>query len=91
MEPLRSKNLAPGIDRYVFFEHTVLATTAARHHPRDHRTFLVLEGTVELTHAEGSQRYEAGQGWHAPPGAVYRISAGLGPAVDEAGSARGVP
>jgi quercetin dioxygenase-like cupin family protein len=74
----------------MFVEHTVLTTTAARQHPHDQRTFLVVRGTVELTHAEGSRRYEPGQGWHAPPGGVYRICAPLGPTtLIEAGSARG--
>src|SRR5918999_1990236 len=57
MGPLRTKDLAPGIDRYRFLEHTVEGTPASRCHPEDQRTFVVLRGTVALTHAGGGRHY----------------------------------
>lgn len=91
MEPLRTKNLAPGVDRYLFVEHTVDGTSGYRSHPYDQRTFLVLAGTVELAYAGGGRRYGVGEGWHAPAGTGYRIGAG-GPApavLIEAGTVHG--
>jgi mannose-6-phosphate isomerase-like protein (cupin superfamily) len=88
---LYSRTLSPGVDRYEFVEHALDGAAAYRSHPRDYRSFLVLRGVAELEHAQGSRRYGAGEGWHAPPGAVYRMaSIGTEPAlVIEAGSARG--
>ncbi len=91
MEPAHRKNLSPGVDRYIFVEHTIDGATAYRSHRRDYRSLLVLRGTVALQHARGGRTYGPGEGWHAPPGAVYRIAPiGAEPAVlIEAGSARG--
>lgn len=85
------RDLSPGADRYVFIEHVLDGDTFFRSHPRDHRSLLVLRGTVELQHARGRRGYSPGQGWHAPGGAVYRMtSIGAEPAVViEAGGARG--
>ncbi len=90
MEHLHSKDLSPGVDRYVFVEHTLDGTTAYRGHRRDYRSLLVVRGAVALRHARGIRRCGAGEGWHAPPGAVYRIaSISAQPAVViEAGTAR---
>jgi quercetin dioxygenase-like cupin family protein len=87
----RTRDLCPATDKYVFAEHVIDGETPGRIHPLDYRSLLVLRGAVELRHARGSRWYGPGQGWHAPPGAVYRIaSIGAGPAaVIEAGSARG--
>ena len=86
-----SRTLSPGVDRYTFVEHAPGGAAAYRAHPRDHRSFLVLRGVVEVQHARGIRRCGYGQGWHAPPGAVYRMaSIGTEPAVViEAGAARG--
>lgn len=91
MGSLHTKDLAPGVDRYVFLEHTVEGMAAARTPLEGARTFVVLRGTVELAHAGDHRRYQAGEGWHAPAGAVYGIgAAGTVPAVlIEAGSVRG--
>jgi quercetin dioxygenase-like cupin family protein len=90
----QARDLTIGTDRYVFAEHALDGTAAYRAHPWDHRTVLVVSGTVELAHARGRQRYGPGEGWHAPAGAVYRMTdAGTEPAepaiVIEAGSAKG--
>ena len=93
MEPERAKDLSPGVDRYAFVEHTLDGETAYRCHLRDYRSLLVVRGEVALRHARGSRHYPPGEGWHAPPGTVYRIvSVGTEPAVViEAGTARGGP
>lgn len=85
------RDLSPGVDRYRFVEHAFDGATCFRAHPLDHRSLLVLRGTVELEHAQGRRRYCPGEGWHAPPGAVYRMT-GIGTdptVVIEAGSAQG--
>jgi mannose-6-phosphate isomerase-like protein (cupin superfamily) len=83
---------------YLFAEHTLLPghVTAFRSHPRDHRSFVVLEGQVELQVPGGDGGTQATAdaglgGWHAFPGSVYRIAnAGPRPAVLlEAGSVLG--
>ncbi len=88
---LHSRTLCPGVDRYEFVEHALDGATPYRSHPRDHRSFLVLRGVAMLEHAQGFRRYDPGEGWHAPPGAVYRmVSIGAEPAlVIEAGTVRG--
>lgn len=67
-----------------------------RSHPRDHRSFVVLEGQVELEVAWGDGEIETKAyaylgGWHAFPGCAYRIvNVGSEPAVLlEAGSVLG--
>jgi quercetin dioxygenase-like cupin family protein len=78
---------------YLFAEHTVQAGQAisVRCHASAYRTFLVLDGRVEL-HADseqGGRAYGRLGGWHVLPGCAYRIAcAGPGPAVLlEAGAA----
>ena len=79
--------------RYLFVEHTVLAhrATPFRCHRADLRSFLVIEGRIGVeAPAAGSTGYGYLEGWHAPPGSVYRFRAVGGPAVVlEAGSVRG--
>jgi hypothetical protein len=69
-------------NRYVFAEHTLDGGTAYRCHPHGCRSILVLRGTAGVQHALGTRVCGAGEGWHAPPGGVYRIvSMGTEPAV----------
>jgi quercetin dioxygenase-like cupin family protein len=91
VNPLHTKDLAPGVDRYLFAEHIVDSGQTSRHHPHDHRSFVVVTGTVAVSHDDGVRAYGPGAGWHAPAGAVYGIrSAGPDPAVViEAGTANG--
>jgi mannose-6-phosphate isomerase-like protein (cupin superfamily) len=86
-----ARDLSPGADRYIFVEHWLDGATFFRGHPRDHRSLLVVRGAVALEHARGRLRYSPGEGWHAPPGAVYRMAViGAGPAVViEAGTVLG--
>lgn len=79
---------------YLFVEHTVRPQQASafRCHPADTRSFLVVGGWLEVDAGGGAPpvRYGPLEGWHAPPGAVYRFrNGGTQPAVVlEAGSAR---
>jgi quercetin dioxygenase-like cupin family protein len=84
---MSTKNLAPGVDRYLFTEHTVDSGRTTRHHPHDHRSFLVVSGSVSVAHGDATRDYGPGTGWHAPAGAVYSIG-GRG-VVIEAGTAHG--
>ncbi|WP_053653395.1 hypothetical protein [Micromonospora sp. NRRL B-16802] len=93
------KNLAHDLDHapYLFVEHELApgAVSPYRHHPGDHRSFIVIGGRVRLEsrHADGSGHREYGylRGWHAEPGATYRFAqVGVEPAVVvEAGSQTG--
>lgn len=95
----RVKDLVEQAGRpYLFVEHTIepRKTSLFRCHPDDHRSFIVVEGWVELefplhTGGLGSRRYGNLDGWHALRGSVYRVrNPGGQPAVLlEAGSARG--
>ena len=87
----QTRDLSLGADRYEFAEHELDGATCLRSHPRDQRSLLVVRGGVELEHARGLRRYGPGEGWHAPPGAVYRMTGvGTEPAVViEAGTALG--
>ena len=82
---------------YLFAEHTVQAGQAipVRCHASAYRTFVVLDGLVELhTDGErGGRTYGRLGGWHVLPGCASRSAgAGLGPAVlVEAGAAAGSP
>jgi mannose-6-phosphate isomerase-like protein (cupin superfamily) len=91
------RHLADGA-AYLFAEHTVRPGQAipVRSHPRDHRSFVVLEGQVELEVPRGDGEIETKaygylSGWHAFPQSAYRIaSIGSEPAVLlEAGSVLG--
>ncbi|MFF4991035.1 cupin domain-containing protein [Streptosporangium saharense] len=83
---------------YLFVEHALDPRHASpfRIHPGDHRSFVVTRGQVEVESSdEGgtlrSWRYGPFEGWHVPPGCVYRITnTGEEPAVFvEAGSTDG--
>lgn len=73
---------------YVFVEHTIDAghTTPYLIHPDDQRSYIVIEGSVDLdaVDAEGrshTRTVERLSGWHAPAGGVFRIHAADGAAV----------
>ncbi|MER7127370.1 hypothetical protein [Streptosporangium saharense] len=83
---------------YLFVEHALDPRHASpfRVHSGDHRSFVVTRGQVEVESLdEGgtsrSRRYGLFEGWHVPPGCVYRITnTGEEPAVFvEAGSTDG--
>ncbi|GGO14471.1 hypothetical protein GCM10010116_29170 [Microbispora rosea subsp. aerata] len=83
---------------YLFLEHALQPRHASpfRLHPADHRTFIVIEGKVEVECLDESDNLTSKgfgrlSGWHAVPGSVYRITnAGEQPAVFlEAGTAYG--
>ena len=86
--------------RYLFVEHRLGpgGELPLRMHPSDHRTFLVIEGSVLLEQPgpsgqERSRGYRRLEGWHATPASVYRCrNVGAADAlVLEAGSAAGGP
>ena len=86
-----ARDLSPGADRYVFAEHVLHGAVAFRAIPAITAVCWCCAAAVELAHARGRRRYGPGEGWHAPPGAVYRMtSIGAEPAVViEAGGAQG--
>jgi D-sedoheptulose 7-phosphate isomerase len=84
--------------RYRFVEHTLPAGRSSAYsvHPDDYRSFIVIEGEVELeflllSGGSRSRPYGYLQGWHAAPGSVCRIvNRGAQPAaVVEAGTTNG--
>jgi quercetin dioxygenase-like cupin family protein len=79
-------------DRYLFREHRLEPGAEAgwRRHPADRRSFVVASGRVVVA-AAGRAPVEYGPlaGWHAGPGAVYRIGASAAAVLLEAGSAAG--
>jgi mannose-6-phosphate isomerase-like protein (cupin superfamily) len=77
-----ARDLVDGLParRYLFVEHILDAgvRTPLRCHRDDHRTFLVIEGTVRLEFLDvdgDTVSWSRGRwtGWHARPGSVYRV------------------